>query len=110
MGPYNRGPQTGRGMGCCAGYDQPGYMNPGPGYTGFGRGSFGGHGYRHWFHATGMPGWNRMGGMRSMHGFYPPEAYVMSEEEEQEVLRDQEKWLEEQLTDVRSRLKKEEEE
>jgi hypothetical protein len=34
----------------------------------------------------------------------------MTEEEEQETLRDQEKWLEEQLIDVRTRLKKDAEE
>ena len=104
MGPYERGPRTGRGMGYCAGYNQPGYMNPGPGYAGYRSGGFGGHGYRHWFHATGLPGWARMGGTRD---FYPPVSYVMTKEEEQEILRDQEKWLEEQLTDIRSRLKKE---
>jgi hypothetical protein len=88
-------------MGYCAGNDQPGYTNAGPGFMGAGRGGFGGRGYRNWFHATGMTGWER--GMR---GYYPPAPYRMTEEEEQETLRDQEKWLEGQLSDVRSRLKK----
>ena len=101
MGPRNMGPRTGRGMGYCAGNDQPGYTNAGPGFAGAGRGAFGSRGYRNWFHATGMTGWER--GMR---GYYPPAPYRMTEEEEQETLRDQEKWLEEQLNDVRTRLKK----
>jgi len=36
-GPMGYGPMTGRGMGYCAGYPTPGYMNPGPGF-GYGRG------------------------------------------------------------------------
>jgi len=28
-GPAGKGPKTGRGMGFCAGYDKPGYLNPG---------------------------------------------------------------------------------
>jgi len=106
MGPNNMGPRTGRGMGYCAGYDRPGYASPaGPGCAGTGRGGFGGRGYRNWFHATGLTGWER--GMR---GFNPPAPYRMSEGDEQEMLRDQEKWLEEQLNDVRGRLKKDAEE
>lgn len=101
MGPNNMGPRTGRGMGYCAGYDAPGNMRPGFGTSGFGRGASGGRGYRNWFHATGLTGWQRMGGFR---GAYPP-PNPMTEEDEQEMLRDQEKWLEEQLKDVRGRLK-----
>ena len=36
-GPLGLGPRTGRGMGYCAGYGVPGFMNPGFG-RGFGRG------------------------------------------------------------------------
>lgn len=72
---------------------------------GYGYSRHGGRGYRNWFHATGMTGWER--GMR---GYFPPTHYRMSEEEEQEMLRNEEKWLEEQLNDIRSRLKKDEEE
>jgi hypothetical protein len=39
-------------MGFCAGYDRPGYVNPG---VGFGRG----RGWRHRAYATGRPGWGR---------------------------------------------------
>lgn len=58
-GPQGAGPRTGRGMGYCSGYDQPGFTNLTPtsrGWFGFGRGG-GGRGWRHRFFATGMPGW-----------------------------------------------------
>jgi len=42
-GPAGMGPMTGRGMGFCAGFNVPGYMNPG-----FGRGFGRGFGWR-WF-------------------------------------------------------------
>ena len=105
-GPTGMGPKSGRGMGHCAGFNSPGNVNPGTGYWGFGRGASGGHGYRNWFHATGQPGWLRS---NFMGGAYPPVPNRMTEEEEQEILRDQEKWLEDQLNDVRSRIKKGEE-
>jgi hypothetical protein len=62
---------TGRAAGYCAGYGMPGYASgaPGQGYgAGFGRGrgslrrGGGGRGWRHWFYATGVPGWARYGG------------------------------------------------
>ena len=57
MGPNSLGPMTGRGMGFCAGYDTPGYMNPSSGYgrecgrgfgmrRGFGAGFGRGYAYR----------------------------------------------------------------
>lgn len=68
-GPLGQGPRTGRAAGYCAGYDMPGYMNPipGRGYWGMGHGrgggwGGGGRGWRHWFYATGLTGWQR--GMR----------------------------------------------
>ena len=52
-GPMGFGSMTGRGMGFCAGFDRPGYANPGSGFgrgmgfgRGFGRG--GGFGRRFW--------------------------------------------------------------
>lgn len=67
-GPAGMGPMTGRAAGFCAGYSVPGYMNPipGRGFGGFGFGRSGGRGHRHWFHATGLTGWQR-----SSYG-YPP--------------------------------------
>ncbi|MCX6843601.1 MAG: DUF5320 domain-containing protein [candidate division WOR-3 bacterium] len=69
-GPVGMGPMTGRAAGNCAGYGVPGYANPVFG-RGFGRGcgfgggrgfGGGGRGRRHWFNATGVPGWMRFGG------------------------------------------------
>lgn len=67
-GPVGMGPRTGRGMGLCGGYGTPGYANAGRGRGFFGRGrggggggGGGGRGWRHWFRATGLPGWMRFG-------------------------------------------------
>ena len=58
-GPFGMGPMTGRRAGCCAGFDVPGFANPGPrcGFGFHGRG----HGWRNMFYATGLPGWMRVG-------------------------------------------------
>lgn len=69
-GPRGQGAMTGRGMGFCAGYNVPGYMNPGVnprarGNFGFGRGM--GRGNRWGYYATGQPGWAR--------GYFPGEFY-----------------------------------
>jgi len=46
-GPLGQGPMTGRGLGYCTGYNDPGYTNPGPrGF--FGRGFGRGFGWRRW--------------------------------------------------------------
>ena len=61
-GPWGAGSMTGRGVGPCAGYAQPGFANPGPGFAGVGRGpggGRGGRGFRNRFHATGLTGWQR---------------------------------------------------
>jgi hypothetical protein len=58
------GPMSGRGAGYCAGFGVPGFANPMPGRgfgMGFGRGRGGGRGWRHWYYATGLPGWQRFG-------------------------------------------------
>ena len=69
-GPAGMGPMTGRAAGYCAGYSVPGYMNPipgrgfwgrGRGFGWFGRGRGGGRGWRNWYYATGLPGWQRAG-------------------------------------------------
>ncbi|HUW57233.1 MAG TPA: DUF5320 domain-containing protein, partial [Planctomycetota bacterium] len=67
-GPMGMGPMTGRAAGYCAGYGVPGTMNavPGRGFPGWGRG-FGawgrgrgrGRGWRNWYWATGLTGWQR---------------------------------------------------
>ena len=62
-GPMGQGPRTGRAAGFCAGFGAPGYLNRGPGFGfGFGRGGGrgrGGRGWRNWFYATGLTGWQR---------------------------------------------------
>lgn len=63
-GPTGMGPRTGRAMGYCAGFGQPGFLS-GPAMAGwsgrgfFGRGRGGGRGWRNWFYATGLTGWQR---------------------------------------------------
>jgi len=58
-GPIGTGSGTGRAMGYCGGYNQPGFANTATGF----RGGFGfrhggmGRGWRHRFYATGVPGW-----------------------------------------------------
>ena len=108
-GPQGMGPRTGRGAGYCAGNDSPGYANQGfgSGYgSGFGRGfgrgtfgrrTFGRRGFRNFHHASGYPG-----GMG--YGAYPPAP--MTSEQEQDMLKSQEAWLQEQLDAVQGQLNK----
>ncbi len=102
-GPQNQGPKTGRGMGYCAGFNTPGYMNPGQGSGGgFGRGGgrgFGGYGYRHG--ATGMPGRQR-GAM----GMPPWDQGVQepSQENELEFLKEQVQMHTDSLDEIRRRV------
>lgn len=44
-GPWGRGPRTGRGLGYCSGYDEPGFTAGAPGRAFHGRGSVGGMGF-----------------------------------------------------------------
>lgn len=95
-GPMEAGPMTGRGAGYCAGYPIPGYANPAFGW-GFGlRSRFwgGGRGWRHWFYATGLPGWARAG-----YGFVPP-----TTEQELTWLKNEAEFLKNQLDAVNRRI------
>jgi hypothetical protein len=58
-GPAGLGPMTGRGAGFCRVYGVPGSMNPAFGRGFGGRGRAGGRGWRNWFRATGLTGWER---------------------------------------------------
>ena len=107
-GPTGEGPMTGRQAGYCAGYDMPGYANPAPrrgADRGRGRGGRGRRGWRHWFQATGLPGWQRFGYAPNWEA-PPPSAYAsqMTEEQEAEHLRTQAEWLGEQLDAINQRL------
>ena len=100
-GPQGAGPMTGRGAGYCAGYDAPGYANPVPGRGagmggGRGRGRGGARGWRHWFHATGLPRFARSAA--------PWGAPPVTEAQETEALKAQANWLGEQLESIQQRL------
>ncbi len=112
-GPLGMGPMTGRRAGYCAGYGMPGYANPavprmGMGWRcgwGGGRGRGGGYRWRHWYHATGVPGWARYGAPPAW--AVPPVApYAGPPTPEQEVafLRNQAEWLKEQLEAIEKRI------
>lgn len=102
-GPWGMGPMTGRAAGFCAGFNVPGYANPIPGRAfgvGLGRGWFGGggRGWRHWYYATGLPGWMRAG--------YAPAwgAPAPSPEQETAALRQQAEALKAALDQINQRL------
>jgi len=97
------GPITGRSAGYCAGYPVPGYANPvlraGVGFgCGFGRG---GRGWRNWYYATGLTGWQR-----AMYPYpaYAPTIPAMTKQQEMEVLKNQAEYLEKSLGEIRKRL------
>lgn len=98
-GPMGEGPMTGRGAGYCSGSGQPGYVSGGTGMgrgfgMGFGRGA--GRGWRHWFRATGLPGWMRFGGYAA-----PGAPQAVNEAEALEAQADA---LQAQLDSIKSRL------
>lgn len=108
-GPAGMGPMTGRGAGFCAGFGMPGYANPtlGRGFgMGFGRGrgfGGGGRGWRHWFYATGLPGWMRSGGYAAPYGYAMP--YQKPDPEvEKQALKNQADALQSELDLIKNRL------
>ena len=96
-GPAGQGPMTGRGMGYCAGYGQPGFVSLGFG-LGRGRRRGGGRGY-----GRGL-GWGRFWGYP--YGDYPYQSYQpkITKKEEKEILEDEVAALEEDLKAIKSRL------
>jgi len=133
-GPMGMGPMTGRAAGYCAGYGMPGFMNPIPGRGFWGGGGFGrrggGRGWRHWYYATGMPGWARAGwapawgvpygapfaapfapqmtqasgGVPYGAPFAPPFAPQMTQEQTVEVLKGQAEYFEKALEDIKKQI------
>ncbi|NMC66368.1 MAG: DUF5320 domain-containing protein [Acidobacteria bacterium] len=93
-GPWGLGPMTGRGLGYCAGFPYPGYMNPGYPGLGFGRGFGFGRGY-----GRGM-GFGRSRGWRRA-GFFPN---IYSGEQEIDLLQTESDILKKQLEEINKRL------
>ncbi len=111
-GPMGMGPMTGRAAGYCAGSDTPGYASPVPG-RGFGMGrgrgrgfagrgfGGGGRGFRHWYYATGVPGWMRFGGWPAPYAapYAAPDAGA-----EKQWLEAQARSLQGELEEIKKRL------
>jgi len=95
-GPLGLGPMTGRGMGYCAGFGVPGYANPRP-RLGLGFGWGRGRGWRWWYRASGLPGWARFG--------YPGIGPGVMPQDELSMLKEQAKFLEQQLNAISQRMK-----
>jgi hypothetical protein len=105
-GPEGEGPMTGRAMGYCAGFNMPGHANRG--WAGRGRmrgagapGGRGGRGFRHWYYATGLPGWARASRARDA---WIAGAPTGAAPDEQKALKAQEEYLEDALKEIRERL------
>jgi len=116
---------TGGGRGWCnpagplsAGYGAPVYGGFGRG-MGMGRGrgwwgaGGGGRGWRHWYYATGQPGWARFGAAPAWGTpatgapptwDYGPYAAPPTREQEAAALRSQAEWVSQQLQAIEQRL------
>lgn len=106
-GPEGMGPMSGRGMGYCAGYGAPGYMNPGPGYgrgRGYGYGYGRGRGFR-----GGRGGWRYPVYGGPAYGYppawdVPPVAPRWTAEDEAAALKQQADMLQNTLADINRRI------
>lgn len=103
-GPAGLGPGTGRGAGFCAGFGVPGFLNRPSGWGGFGRGG-GGRGWRNWFYATGLTGWQRAAGWPwAWPGAFVPPYAAPSREAEMTQLKNQARYFESALENIRKRI------
>ncbi|MBN1898172.1 MAG: DUF5320 domain-containing protein [Spirochaetes bacterium] len=105
-GPLGMGPMTGRGLGFCAGYASPGYLNPSFGLgrgMGFGRGRGRGRGFWRWGY-YGNPYVNQVNYPYPITP-YNPYTPQISAQEESKMLKDQIDFLEEQIKSARDRIK-----
>jgi hypothetical protein len=107
-GPMGQGPMTGRQAGFCAGYNMPGYTNPGAGmgYFGRGRGFYGrggGMGFRNRYYATGLTRLQRASiGMPAFNGgAYEAE---ITPKQEADILSSQADALKNQLDEIQARI------
>ena len=101
-GPSGMGPKTGKGAGFCNGNQVPSAMNNrserGFGRGGGCRGSGGGRrGFRHWWRATGIPGFLRVGPAELENG-------EISSENDEKRLKEQENILSQQLQMIQKRI------
>ena len=122
-GPAGMGPMTGRAAGYCASYPEPGYMNSIPGGRGggFGYGRGGGRG-RGWGRGRGF-GWGGRGWGRGAYSYgaayygtpnagayyeapygspYNPQ---MTSKQEADILKDQAKAMQEDISSINERIK-----
>jgi len=97
-GPDGRGPLTGRGMGYCAGYDEPGYT------AGGGRGFFG-RGARGFF-GRGARGRGFYGAERGFFGRGAGAYYETEPVDEKEYLEEEKSYLEKRLASIKEILDK----
>ncbi len=75
----------------------------------------GGRGWRHWYYATGLPGWARFGyapawGTPPYAAYGAPYAPTMTREQEIEMLKDQAKYFQDALDDIAKRIEELEQE
>ena len=98
-GPDGYGPRTGRGLGFCNGYGNPGYMTPGGRGMGLGRGYGRGYGY-----GRGM-GWRSAWQGRAVNpSYYGAPVPRMSVEDEKAELKAYMKGLSSELEALQKRL------
>lgn len=108
-GPLGMGPKTGRAAGFCAGLGMPGYANLIPRRWPAVRCGWlaGDRRWRHWYYATGLPGWARFGWAPAW-GTPPASAYgptaSPTREQEAELLKSQAEWLKQRLEAIQQRL------
>ena len=98
-GPTGLGPMTGRRMGICAGYPDPGFMSNSPGY-GLGRGMRFGRGSGRGMGFDRGRGWRRGG--YGGYWEYPPQSFT--QQDEVAYLEDHAKEIKEDLSRIKSRL------
>ena len=106
-GPAGFGPMSGRALGYCAGYEIPGFSNPGFGRGyGFGRGrGGGGRGWRNQFYATGLTGWQRAAGVGAAvapYGVAVPTA--QTDGQNVDAMKAQAQYIESTLDGIRRRI------
>ncbi len=95
-GPLGMGPRTGRGLGYCSGFEEPGFVKPGGWGRGFGWGR--GRGWRCWGRGFGW-GWRRFWGWSGA----APEL-ALSPEDEAQLLKEEAEFLKRRLEAVEKRL------